>query len=160
MKTDHFLKDKIALPDDISKLVQQVYDTATDSEVSGLKEARAKFDKDQKISENKAKVFQIAKPKLKGTIHKWLDWNLPDDRRGEIRAQAAVRDIQETLEVILLKEIDHQFYLLDGRKLAEVDDKTISDQVIRLPSVVTPEWKLDEIIKKLEDVTSKNLPQW
>jgi len=160
MKTDHFLKEKIALPGDISKLVQQVYDTATDSEVSGLKEARAKFDKDQKISENKAKVFQIAKPKLKGTIHKWLDWNLPDDRQGEIRAQAAVRDIQETLEVILLKEIDHQFYLLDGRKLAEVDDKTISDQVIRLPSVVTPEWKLDEIIKKLEDVTFKNLPQW
>lgn len=163
MKTDHFLKDKIALPDDISKLVQQVYDTATDSEVSGLKEARAKFDKDQKKSKNKAKVFQIAEPKQhkrRGTIHKWLDWDLPDDRQGEIKAQAAVRDIQETLEVILLKEIDHQFYLLDGRKLAEVDDKTISDQVIRLPSVVTPEWKLDTIIKKLEDITAKNLPQW
>ena len=59
MKTDHFLKDKIALPDDISKLVQQVYDTATDSEVSGLKEARAKFDKDQKNPRIKQKYFKL-----------------------------------------------------------------------------------------------------
>lgn len=160
MKTDYYLGDEITLPNDISKLVQLVYDQDTDVEMTGLKEAREDLEKDQKKSLKKAKVFQVSKPRPKKSLHKWLDWDLPDDGRGEIKAQAAVRDIQETLEVILLKKVDDKFCLIDGRNLNDVNDKIVSEQVIRLPSAITPEWKLDEIIKKLEDITIKNVPQW
>lgn len=54
-KTEHFLTSEILLPDDISRLVQLVYDEATDGEIPNLTEAKDKLMFDFKREKVKAK---------------------------------------------------------------------------------------------------------
>lgn len=157
MKTDHFLPDKITLPTDISPLVQAVYDSKTDSEIEGIDEPKQKFDRQQKKAARKAGVFQVAEPNLTESIHGWLKRN-KKDVDNDIQAAAAVRDIQESLEVILTKQVGDKDYLLDGRELEVVDAKIIAQQTIRLPHAVT--FKIDQAIRELEKRTQKQYPEW
>lgn len=158
MKTDHFLKAQIDLPNDISTLVQAVYDQSNDDSIKGLAPAKIKCHANVEKEKNKAKVFQISRPKPRRTIHGWLDNDEPGADVSEVRAEAAVRDIKESLEVILIKHLPTGDELLDGQKLNQVKDKFIAQQLIRVPSAVTP--SIDDAIKKLETVTSKLHPEW
>nr|WP_225421837.1 CRISPR-associated helicase Cas3' [Levilactobacillus fujinensis] len=160
MKTDHFLKDVINLPDDISPLVQRVYDSVTDAEVADIADARIKFDNDIKIEKGKARVFQIANPKLKSgaTIHDWLGRDLGKVDQDEQKASAAVRDIRESLEVILVQHTNEGNLLLDGRRLSDVSSQDIAQQVIRLPAAVTP--RIDQAIDTLEKLTGRYFLGW
>ena len=81
-----------------------------------------------------------------------------DVDKDEQKANAAVRDIRETLEVILLKHTNQGDFLLDGRHLAKVAPQEIAEQLIRIPSAVTP--RIDKAIDALENLTSKYYPQW
>lgn len=160
MKTDHFLKDTINLPDDISPLVQQVYDPSTDCEVPGIDAARVEFDNVLKAEKRKAHVFQVANPKTKlgATIHDWLGRNLGNVDQDEQKASAAVRDIRESLEVILVQHTNEGNFLLDGRRLSDVSSQDIAQQVIRLPVAVTP--RIDQAIDALEKLTSRYFLGW
>lgn len=160
MKTNHFLMDTIDLPDDISPLVQQVYDPDTDGEVPDIMDARTDFDSTLKAEKGKARVFQIANPQTKpgATIHDWLGRNLGNVTQDEQKAAAAVRDIRETLEVILVQHTNEGNFLLDGRRLSDVPSQQVAQQVIRLPIVVTP--RIDETIEKLENLTSRYFSGW
>src|SRR5699024_12318325 len=82
IKTDHFLKDKIKLPSDISNLVQKVYSADTDSEVQDLQEAEVKFGIDQKKAKQKSKGYQIRAPRVEKTLHGWLDNDSDTDQIG------------------------------------------------------------------------------
>lgn len=162
-KTDCFLKDTIVLPDDISPLVQKVYADDTDQEVPEIAPARKKFKGDLAKKQQKAQAFQIGDPRLKGfhDIHGWLDRPQEDVDKNEHKANAAVRDIQETLEVILVQHTDEGNFLLDGRNLNEVDSKEIAQQLIRIPAVITlGHNQPDHAIKELENRTGKYFAGW
>ncbi|AVK61549.1 CRISPR-associated helicase/endonuclease Cas3 [Lactobacillus sp. CBA3605] len=160
MKTAHFLKNTLTLPTDISPLVQQVYDSQTDGEVADIETAKQKFDTDLAQESKKANVFQIAKPNLRAeaTIHDWLGRNLGRVDQDEQKASAAVRDIKETLEVILVQQTSAGKFLLDGRPLDSVPEQVIAQQVIRLPNAVTP--RIDQAIQTLETLTSHYFLGW
>lgn len=109
MKTDHFLGKTIAIPGDISVLVQKVYDQGNDAEITAdempeLDKEREVFNDNLKKERDKAQAFQVGAPRYrKHTIHGWLDRTKPNIDTDEQRANATVRDIKETLEVILLQ---------------------------------------------------------
>lgn len=165
MKSDYFLKTTIMLPDDISKLVQSVYDPDTDDsipedEMPGINGARADFETHLEQEKAKAKVFQIDSPQYTGnpTIHKWLTRSQSGVDTNEQKANAAVRDIRETLEVILVQHSSKGNFLLDGRRMADVKSQDVAQQVIRLPAVTT--FDVDASIKELETLTSRYYPDW
>ncbi|GET10237.1 CRISPR-associated helicase cas3 [Ligilactobacillus agilis] len=162
LKTDYFLSDKITLPDDISPLVQSVYDKNTDYQEDELTKARSVFDADKEKSEEKAGKFQIEDPKSRRIIHGWLGMAQLGIDKDEVRAQATVRDIKETIEVILLQKRKDGYYLLDGRKVSDLEeknrDKIIAQQVIRLPVVVTQ--NIGKSINYLEGITIDKFRAW
>lgn len=165
MKSDYFLEATVMLPNDISKLVQEVYDRTTDAEIPqeempGITDARVEFDKHLEQEKGKAKAFQIAAPQYAGhpTIHKWLKRSQSGIDTNEQKANAAVRDIRETLEVILVQHTSKGDSLVDGRRLADVSSQDIAQQVIRLPAATTLD--IDAAINTLESLTSTYYPEW
>ncbi|KRL00527.1 CRISPR-associated helicase/endonuclease Cas3 [Liquorilactobacillus capillatus] len=167
MKTDHFLSDKIQLPNDISRLVQNVYDNNTDSEIEQLTEARDKFNTDFQCKKKKAKIFQIDNPNLEVsamdddmTIHGWLSRGQNHVDTDERKAAAAVRDIQETLEVILVQHLETGNFLMDGQNLKDCSPIKIAQQVIQIPQAITPNYKIDQVISQLETQTSHYFSDW
>lgn len=166
MKTDYFLPNELILPNDISNLVQKVYDKNIDEEIQGVQQAKVKFDNDQKKLLAKAKGFQINEPELKksrfirekGTIIGWLSKMQIDADKNDAQAQAAVRDIKETLEVVLIQKTQEGDFLIDGRNINKVTDKEIAEQIIRLPNAVT--YDISKTIIYLEELTSKNYPEF
>lgn len=167
MKTDHYLAKTIELPNDISRLVQAVYDSETDKLVDGLDSAQEKFETDLEKEEKKAKIFQIEAPNLTvsasdddATIHGWLSRGQRRVDVDEQKANAAVRDIQETLEVILIKHTHDGDFLLTGQNIDNVPPVKIAQQVVRLPTAVTPSYRIDQIISDLETQTGNYYPNW
>lgn len=157
MKTDHYLPDKLTLPDDISKLVQLVYDPATDKDVPHI--AEPKHDEQVAVGKEKSKaaVYQIATPDPAADLRGWLD----RDQQGidnDATAEAAVRDIKESIEVVLVQHTADGDFLVDGRSLDEVPDEVIAQQLIRLPNAVTPD--IGKAIDKLEKITEKYYHHW
>ncbi|WP_338208595.1 CRISPR-associated helicase Cas3' [Lactiplantibacillus paraxiangfangensis] len=163
MKTDNFLKDTITLPDDISPLVQQVYDARTNEKVPGIAKYWTEFDDDRNGERQKACEFQINRPNLKvgEPIHGWLDHGQTNVSNDEQKASAAVRDIKETLEVLLIQHTDAGNFLLDGHNLNEVHPQKIAQQLIRIPTAITPcPEKIDKAINDLETLTSRYFAGW
>lgn len=158
MKTDHFLPEKIVFPNDISTLVQQVYDSQTDKEVPNIDEPRLQEEMDVKIEKRKARTFQISRPRPNKTIHGWLDRDQVGADLNDATAEAAVRDIKESLEVILLQQVGNNSYLLNGQQIDSVDDYKVAQQLIRLPHAVTPD--ISKAIEKLEQLTDKYYHEW
>lgn len=160
LKTDYFLKNQITLPNDISNLVQKVYDTETDAEINGIQTYKADFDNYNETKENSARDFQIGRP-MKKSIHAWLDRKQGNVDKDEQKASATVRDIQETIEVVLIKHTSQGDFLLDGRKLDAVPDYEIAEQVIRLPAALTTYPKeTEQIINELENRTKPYHDNW
>lgn len=114
----------------------------------------------------KARAYQIGRPKLKNTssvvgdnsIHGWLDRSKQGADLSDITAEASVRDIKESIEVILLQHTNHGDYLLDGRNIQDISDKEIAQQLIRLPNAITP--NINKSIVSLENITTKYYSNW
>lgn len=163
MKTDYYLKDRINIPEDISPLVQKIYREDDDFCNEGLEKARREFQGKKEKAKRKASAFQIASPVYpgrKGSIHGWLNRDKVDVSNSEQRASAAVRDIDETIEVVLLKRNGDDYEILDGGKLSDTDSKRIAEQLIRIPSAVISEYNIDKAIRKLEKKTRILFPEW
>lgn len=160
MKTDYFLGDTITLPDEISKLVQKVYDPQAMVNLPGIETAQEDFETTLEKEKIKAAAFQVDDPRVSGyaTIHGWLHRAQADVDKDEQKAQAAVRDIKETLEVILIQHTDQGDFLLNGRQLRDVPPQEIAQQIIRIPAAVTP--RIDNAIDQLETLTSRYYPEW
>lgn len=158
LKTDHFLPETVRMPDDISQLVQRVYDPATDEQIPGIEEPKQELIRREKLSRQKARQYQVNRPMPQESLHGWLDRDQLAAASSDIAAEAAVRDIQETLEVILVQRMDQGDFLLDGRPLTEVNDAEIAQQLVRLPHRVT--YNITESIRELERRTAKGYPDW
>lgn len=161
MKTDHFLGDHIMIPDDVSPLVQKVYDPKNDNQIEGIEGPRLQTQLKIKQKKRKAKGYQIERPEPEDTLHGWLDNERVGADNNDIIAQASVRDIQESIEVILLQKKENEFFLVDHRgshKLEDMTEQEVSEATVRLPHSVT--FNIGAAIDELEKETAQEFPQW
>lgn len=167
-KTDYFLPEVIHSPTDISLLVQKVYEEETNksilSAVSSINDLEHEFNVEKEKQEEKASKFQIDPPNLSNNAKVPLKKLLSSSshllqNNEEIKAQAAVRDIRETIEVILLKRNEEgELTLINGKEIHNISSKEIAQQVIRLPQAVS--YNLDRLIEILEKNTRRSVPEW
>lgn len=135
-KTDYFLPAELELPDDTAPLIQKVYNSGDDAEVPFPKLKKIHHDLKLELHQKKAatKAYQIDNPRLTDTLHGWLDNDKNDADTNVAVAQAAVRDIQPTIEVVLIvKDGGGHHWLVDhrgGRPLSTVSDEQISEETI------------------------------
>ncbi|NLA85248.1 MAG: CRISPR-associated helicase Cas3', partial [Clostridiales bacterium] len=170
MRTKALLPNEIFIPNDIPNLVQNVYEDSfvLDSEPPGYKEAKEQHEKLIHRKEERAQAFRIDPPWIgfSYNLAGWLDTDITD-QRGE----AAVRDTDESIEVLLLqKRDDGNVYFLpwseDGRVLPldMVPDNylamAIARQRIRLPHVLCTPWMIDRTIEELEYLNSRMFYIW
>lgn len=168
MRTKALLPEKLVLPQDIPKLVQDVYDDAVSLawEPSGYQEAKNKWDKLIKNKETRAEAFRICPPWSDPDldISGWLEKDV-SNHQGE----AAVRDSDESIEVILIQEINGVLRFMeaeDGYELLEnsIPDpevaKALARQRIRLPNALCGPWIIDQTIAELEKVNGERLLTW
>jgi CRISPR-associated endonuclease/helicase Cas3 len=174
MNTRALLPSSITLPDDIPKLVQETYrpeGLSMPPELQREYEA-AKEQQEQKIAKKMAKAydFQISDPyKGMGDLVGWLDTSVTDDPSGK-RGEAAVRDTEDSLEVLVVQRRGKEFCMLPwlakfkGRKIpSDVPPemelaRAIAECSIQLPRELC--WKLDETIRELEKIALHELWAW
>jgi CRISPR-associated endonuclease/helicase Cas3 len=144
---------KISLPKDIAPLVNAVYD-------SNAKQTKEKEDFENKIKEKEraANTFRIRKPLRKPdkTLEDWLSTDV-DDNRGE----ASVRDSHDSIEVLVIKESNHEFHMVNGTKLPKtgLDDELaacLARQRVAFPSMLSRKGTIEE----LESITKRHVPFW
>ncbi len=134
-ETLDFLPETLTLPDDISPLVQKVYNSFDDSE------EYEKYKREIKQAESRAGSFLLKKAKCKD-IHGFLDRSM--DSTDSI-AEASVRDGISSIEVLVMKRCsDGIISFLDSTELSpaptEDEYKRIAEQRLRLPSLFSRKW--------------------
>ncbi len=126
------LPDSICIPGDISPLVQQAYgnplavpeDLRTDYEAA-YKEELAKIQN----KTQKAKTFQIKGPETTENSDRIIrDWTKDDfDMKGQVEAKSAVRDIEESVEAILVRKDPEGRFHMVSKHLDQ--DKAIGEDI-------------------------------
>lgn len=165
-KTDYFLPAELKLPDNTAPLIQKVYDPGDDDEVpfSGIKKLHHELELKLSKKKTDAKTYQIDNPRPADTLHGWLDNDKNDADTNEAVAQATVRDIQPTIETVLVvKDNGGHYWLADhrgGRPLSTVSDEQISEETIRLPYAVCSHGNLADLIDQLKTQTKQSFPTW
>lgn len=174
-RTQYFLPERMRLPEDISVLVQQVYDDTVvdfENELLNEKYLQAKQAHKQSLDQQKrkAKTYRIASPILKETrlrkanLIGWLKNENPED--SEEKAYAQVRDIEETIEVIALKKMGTGYgYFGQSEDISDkINDNKVAQQVaqytLRLPQSLSKSYNIDQTIRFLETYNSHHLANW
>jgi CRISPR-associated endonuclease/helicase Cas3 len=177
-RTQYYLPDKIHIPEDISPMVQRVYDLEHDNPDFGttLNEKYRGFEEEFKNKiqnkENKAKSFKIDAPRNQINPDKYnlIGWiRDPDRSETDEKSYAQVRDIEETIEVVAVKRYGTGYGFFHSKNAAEID---ISEQIIN-PSIAKrlsaetlrlPHWiagaSSSEMIEWLEQYNRENLNIW
>lgn len=175
IRTQHFLPKTLAIPGDISPLVQQVYDdepiTFSDPALQEKALKRREANKtNQDNKKIKADVYRLDKPKLKckpekNTLIGWLKDS--GNNLSEERAFAQVRDIQETIEVIAVRRCGTGYTCfgehedISGRIGEAQVAKKIAQQTLRLPhGMIKACGGMASLIEKLEQYNKAHLPLW
>ena len=140
------LPDEIMLPDDISPLVQKVYNAFDDSE------EYAEYNNDIKRSQSSAASYLLKKPKCKD-IHGFLERTF--DTADDNKAEASVRGGISSVEVLLMQRYaDGTIHFIDGTAVSSelTDDECehIAEQRLRLPSRFGQKWNIDKTVSELE----------
>lgn len=168
MRTKELLPGQLVLPRDIPHLVQDVYqgDLPLTSEPPGYQKAKIKWGKLMQKKEARADVFRIDPPWTdpKMRISGWLDKDV-SDHLGD----AAVRDSDESIEILLIQEIKGRLFMLgdqDGSELLQnrvpeqLIAKTLARQRIRLPNKLCGARKIGQTIAELELLNGERLFLW
>lgn len=178
MTARQLLPDALFLPGDIPGLVQQAYGGAGVKVPDDMREeydrAKAEQEKLRKDKEARAKAFQIGKPDNgPGDLVGWLELQVADDASGK-RGEAAVRDTQGSLEVIVIQRSGNRdFRLLPlpclneyagrilPRDLTPDDDMafTLAGCAVNLPRQFTVPGRIDRVIRELESGNASDLPR-
>lgn len=168
-RSQYFLPDKIKIPSQISSLVQKVYseeDLNLNSEIykkyNDFKSSNKKYIEAKKL---KASTYLLSQEdKNKNNLIGWLDGDAVANT--EEKAYAQVRDSNETIEIIALKEVGGGYGLFeDGIDISEkISDiriaKKVSSNTIKLPASLCAYYKIDETIDELERYNMKKLANW
>ncbi len=174
MNTRALLPKMLELPGDIPRLVQGVYnpegvEVAPDLQ-SQYELAKEAEDNKTRNKRSKAGTFQIAHPFRGGSnLVGWLDTGISRDPTGK-RGEAAVRDIENTLEVLVVQCCKGGYQMLPwlakygghpipvheppGRELA----KAMAECSIQLPREMC--FKLDDTIEELEEIALGEIYEW
>lgn len=169
MQTAALLPAIISLPQDISLLVQAVYDEEAGSQ-RFPKEA-AKFQDDSAKREDAAKTFRLQAPDISGeeSIVGLLDDSISFT---DPQAQAAVRDGASSLEVLVLAECSNgEAELLTAEGTAAVkyrmdcqlslaEAREIAKQRLRLPARFAQSWCAEKNIELLEAQSHAKVAEW
>ena len=152
-ETLEHIPDIVTLPDDISPLVQKVYDSFDDSDE--YKNYKNKKD----ISVRKAGSFLLKKPTCRN-IHGLLERTVNDSQ-----AEASVRDGTASIEVLVMKLYsDGTIGFIDDSKLSDklTDEecKHIASQRLRLPSIFSSKWCIDKTLAELEKKCKQYISDW
>lgn len=170
MQTKKLLPDKIEIPGDIPKLVQDAYE-------GGGESCKEKEEFDLKISqkETNAKAFLLSEPPKKisasptrNTLEGWLD-NGP--KMDDSHAEASVRDGDGSVDVLaMVLHGDGTVHFLpwqdEGRSVpanavpSKEEAMKIMRQRLRLPSYLSRRWNIDSTISELENINRKWLSEW
>lgn len=134
MNTRMLLNDIIKIPSDIPMLVNAAYSPLGVHVPDELRVEyeRAKADVDLKMQskEQKAKVFQIKSPDKLNDLVGWLD-NQRNDPLG-LCAEATVRDIDGSVEIILVRKVDDHFEIPVDPPVLISSDEALSGEVARM----------------------------
>lgn len=157
--------DKITIPEDIPELIYEVY-TSTDlnEEEKMWMDERERKEKDKS---DKALGYLLKSPESKGDS--LLGSNdipfIESSRQDDIAASAAVRDSQDSLEVIVLQEIDGGISLVGDDQLINEHVLPTSEMIKRilgntvsLPMNLTVGKKLHDTMEVLE--SEGYIPAW
>lgn len=179
-RTQYFLRDEIRIPDDVSPLVQKVYDISnvTMNLPPGLNAQYCKWEDDfinQEMNQKqKAEAYRIDNPRTricpeKNNLIGWL--NTPDVSATDEESYAKVRDIDETIEVIAVRRCGEGYCLFsdnfnDAHDISSsINDpliaKKIATQSLRISSgMIRMAGGFSHVIRLLEDYNRRNLPVW
>lgn len=167
MRTKALLPLRIMLPEDVSPLVQAVYEGRTDALPSipeGYDEAREEWESVIERKEQKAERFRISPPwnDKRLNIEGWLHNDMPD-----AAGEAAVRDAADSLEVIVVRRDKNGGLRLlsNGQSLPRITPdedsaRRIARDSLRLPSALCMPHKIDGVIEELEAQGSAEVPMW
>lgn len=156
----------IDLPNEIPLLVEQTYGAVPEG-VPEWGQALVKYEKDWNAALDNKKVR--ASGYLLGTVPSdgetivgWIDRGVGDTDDESPGAQAQVRDTEDTLEVILVRQVSGEIYTLP--ELTKLHDHivptdappsrpvalAVANSSIRLPQSLSRPWQIHQVIGELE----------
>lgn len=173
-RTEKLLPDVIRLPTDIPTLVQDVYSWEEADclpENAESEQARSEYEKQQTDKARQAENFAILSPQECLDRSSLDDWMQEEFAQSDVAARAAVRDGDPSVEVlVMVRHSDGSIHFLpwqqEGRAIAAdeppcwEDSLQIARQRLRLPGYFSRRWKIDEVIRELEEQNRTFLPQW
>ena len=171
-RTQYFLPDIIHIPEDVSSLVQRVYEESHIHLEGELEEKYEEYKEEQigkiEVEREQAEAFKIDNPKMKiadqNNLIGWL--KDPGNSLNEEMATAQVRGIQETIEIIAVKRhgegysFFHSNEDISKRIHDQAIQKKLASQTLRLPHSIIYGFGTSKIIKGLEDYNRKYLSEW
>ena len=140
-QTEKFLPENLTIPECIPELVSKTYAEPENKEDAVYQKYQDNIQK----KENNAKKYCIDAGKLKSRRNHTLDFFLNDDVGNSEQAEASVRDIKETVEVLVLRKVSEYQYRLVSKEFAfdithtpsEEEAKQIARQRLRLPAYLS-----------------------
>ncbi|MDD7305345.1 MAG: CRISPR-associated helicase Cas3' [Peptoniphilaceae bacterium] len=169
-RSQYYLPEKIEIPSDISKLVQKVY---SDDKLDLSYELNNKYEdflrEDEVFKEKKkakAKVYLLSqrKNRREKTMVDWLQGDAI--LKTEEKANAQVRDSNDTIEVIALKKIGKGYGIFgEDKDISErINEnkiaKKIANNSLKLPTILSNIYNIDKTIENLEKYNLKYLKVW
>ena len=181
MRTQLNLPKNLYIPKDISVLVQKVYEGIGEKnyniynsyEYENLEEnLKTRYENLYKESNNKirekeckAKIFRISKSKSTD-LKNWTENSKSDTKENKKLEKAQVRDIEDSMEVIVVKKIENGYGFFNTTEdiSGKIEDKNISrellSQSIQLPKSLTKKYNIDKTIEYLEEYNRNKLSNW
>lgn len=168
MRTRAFLPEAISLPGDIPRLVHDVYDESVEMPAvpEGYEKTKEKYALQTNRKRNNAKGYLMRCPKVsaipgRNTLHGLLD---DECQPAEVHAQAAVRDGDPSIDVIVLVRYNEDEVGLAGfsdvqtsypldHVPCEKDSKRIMENKLRLPHSLCHSGIVDQTISELKEYT-------
>ena len=162
LNTRRLIGDSILIPDDILNLVERAYSQSEAESIAVHDEdyRNAKYENDLKVSKLKkrSESFQIPSPDNIRNISGWVR-NPIVNQSDELIGMASVRDMEDSIEVVLLQKRSDGLHFLPWIRDGEmVDPDDFDDEVafdlagctIRLPHRLTVGDRLGLVIRELE----------
>ena len=157
-QTKRYLPDKLVIPSCIPELVNKVYNEPSEEDKNS--DTYQEYIYDIKEKERNAEKYCIKSNNLGSRYNKLLSKFVNDEVENSTKGEAAVRDIDDTIEVLVLirKDNGHYSAVSEDRifdttyALSDIDKKFIAHERLRLPRIFSNSW---EIISKELDIIPK-----
>lgn len=169
-RTKNLIPETIKLPDDISRLVQHVYDSSMelDIEIDGYDKMKGKYWGKIQSKEQRADSFRIQKPLTDEVEYDLIGMLDKREELDDIRAEAKVRDSDPSIEVLMVQVDvngdllfqfeDRHYRIFYGMIPDDETAKALACQRIRLPRALCT-YLLESTIRELEELNKKDFGQ-